>query len=148
MQIEEALRLAKGIARRMSRDPEAEGLAVETVAYLYRIGKQGVPMEAQVRVATRHAIWGWWRSLRVRPKLETGHREDEQEPVLRHPEAPEHSAETTVGSYDWILLHEKHIEKVPLDSLARRRGVTVRQVREMVQQAEDRFICAMLLREE
>lgn len=148
MQIEEALKLAKGIARRMSRDPEAEGLAVEAVAYLYRQNKQDVPMEAQVRVCTRHSVWCWWRSLRVRPKLETGHIEDEQEPVLRHAERPAHDSELAIGPYDWVLLHERHIEKLPLDSLARDRGVTVSQVRRMIQQAEDRFIIAMLLQEE
>ena len=146
MEVQEALKLALSVARRMSRDPEAEGLANEAVAYVFRNPRPGVPIEAQVRVVTKCHVWYWWRQNALyRPKLV-----QEPEDGWPHPaEGAEHASELPKGvtPYDWMLLHERYVERRPLCQLAARRGLCTSDMKRALLRAEDRLIVAMLLAE-
>lgn len=129
----------------MSRDPEALGVANGAVAHVIRTkADEKAPTEACIRQTVKHHIWCWWRSIRCRPKLI----QEQEEEAFQPKETAPQDADLVVGAYDWVLLHERYIERLPLDVLAARRGVSTQMVRRMILQAEDRFIIAMLLQDE
>lgn len=131
----------------MSRDPDAEGVADEALAFALKSfdPSRGVPVEAWVAKVVKQNVWCWWRRIAVRPRFA---QEPEEFDLLGQlSEPPPHPTELLCGVYDWVLLWEHHVEKFPLDGLARSRGVSVAQLKRMIQQAEDRLIIANLLAE-
>ena len=155
METRELLGLAKRTARRMGADPELESIADEALTYALRGWDPSKgPIEPRVVHMVKQAVICHWRKMSIRIKagpLPTRHRnesvgDDREECIV--PEEPPHDTELVVSPYDWTLLWEHHQQRVPLDVMAKLRHTTVSVVKAAIKAAEDRFLIAMLLREE
>ena len=139
--IEEAVRFAKRIARKMSKDPEVDSLAGEAAwkaLYTYDQSR-GVKLSWWIAQLTKQSVQYYWRkmaALREREKLM-----DElwwKEVASQAPSAPE----MPIASTDWQLLVESYILRWPLDVIARERGVSITEATAMRKAAVARLEAA------
>lgn len=134
---EEALKYGIRVARSMWKDPEAESLAGEVVLNALRAYDGRIPPERWVAICVRNAVWDAWRKLR------DGHTELKEgtwwEGVFVLPDDLD-TSELQMPQADWQLLCEHLEEKVPLDVLARRRGISLYAVRQQVADAVEKFM--------
>lgn len=133
---------AMRVARAMSRDPEAESIANEAALRAYRRydPEMGVPIERWVAICVRHDVWCMWR--RKASRSETTKAEVWWEAVEAPPQE-DILERKRVSDEDWQLLYEVHLEKRFMDVVARDRGISVCELRNMLRAAESRFLEAM-----
>lgn len=138
--LEEAVRFAQRIARKMSKDPEVDSLAGEAAwraLYTYKLEK-GVKLSWWIAQLTKQSVQYYWRrmaALREREKLmdelwwKEQTRRDEQ-------------LESDIPDTDWQLLVESFVLKWPIDVIARERGLSEGAVTKMRAAAVSRLEAA------
>jgi DNA-directed RNA polymerase specialized sigma subunit len=127
--IADAVRFAQRIARKMSRDPEVDSIAGEAAwraLHSYDI-KRNVKLSWWIAQLTKQGVIHYWRKLsklREREKLKDEIWWAEQ---ALHPR----DEESTIKQDDWQLLVESFVLKWPLDVIARERGLSIGEAKQM-----------------
>lgn len=148
--VEDAVKFAIRIARKMSNDPEVDSLAGEAAwraLYTYD-ERRGVKLSWWIAQLAKQSVQYYWRriaKLREREKFmdelwwkeqsklgRIGSRAEhyeEDNKLLRSANADEQ--ELDISRDDWQLLVESLIQKWPLDVIARERGISLHQARKL-----------------
>lgn len=128
--LERAIKYARRIAYKMSKDPEMDSVAA-VAAWKATTSYDGrIPFEAWVATCTKRDVWYYWRK-------EARHKMDQLEYDV--PSTHEEGEELDISREDWRLLVEYYVEKLPLDVLARKYSTSKLRVRRMIQGAVDRL---------
>jgi DNA-directed RNA polymerase specialized sigma24 family protein len=153
MELEQALKYAKRVAFRMSKDPEVESLAGVAAWRAVRTYNPllNVPMERWVARCVKTEVWCYWRKLRCRPitlKDDTwwesvhcviGAEDAPPNPRLGAKRVKPEAEELPIPREDHQLLCEYYLDKWPLDVLARRHEVTIPRVKKLLRAAVARL---------
>lgn len=127
----------------MSADPEMGSIAGRMAWRAIRTYNPslGVPAKRYLAVLVKRAVWDYWRKVKVRNREEQKCAEwwAAEEPAVYDERVPDVSPE------DWELLVRYHVDKWPLDVMARRffGGTTVYSIRKHLRAAEQRFRLAV-----
>lgn len=124
--VDNAVKYAQCIARKMSRDPEVDSLAGEAAwRALYTYDKsKNVKLSWWIAQLTKQAVIHYWRKIKRLREQEKFMDELWWEEQSRHEET-----ETPVEASDWQLLVESFILQHPLDVIARDRGISLGEAR-------------------
>lgn len=138
--VEDAVKFAQRIARKMSKDPEVDSIAGEAAwkaLYTYDI-KKNVKLSWWIAQLTKQSVQYYWRqlaTLRQRERL--------MDELWWHKQTKKESNDDlSVPSADWQLLVESFVLRLPLDVLARQRGVSMTVISTMRQAAISRLEAA------
>lgn len=133
---------ARRVAMRMSNDPEAESRSATTAwrACMAYDPTMNVPLKRWVAVCVRRMVWDMWR--RKAKKREENKPEVWWEKVYSRTEEPSSEFQQT-NAIDWLLLTERHFDRLPIDVMARKHRVTVAAMRVRLVDAEANFVRAM-----
>lgn len=151
MQIKEALELALSVARRMSRDPEAESWAGMAAWHAFKTFKPSlnVPWQAWVTRVTKQHICYLWRTAKRRREVQFSQMQttsfDETPMEQLVPDANLDSEPMDMSPADWQLLVEHLIEGWPIDVLERRYNLSNRQIRYRLEAVKDEFLALIRL---
>jgi DNA-directed RNA polymerase specialized sigma24 family protein len=141
--VEIAMKYAKRVAYKMSRDPEAESYAHSaTIRAIdtYRPATN-VPFKRWLARCVKIAIWNWWRSIQRRHEDVVGGGIWDVN-VIDNIETQ--SADLPIPREDWEFLHSYYIDRWPLDVMARRYGrVSVYAIKQRIRDTVARFADAM-----
>lgn len=126
------LSFATAVARRMSRDPEAESLANMTVLLAVRSYDGRIPLERWVAACVKRNIWHMWRKGKRRPKA--------TDPWLLEAVSMDDPPEDSkLSDFEWRIVCEKYVDKWADDVIARRNGLTLYEVRKLLKFAVRRL---------
>lgn len=149
MDLTQAVDYATRVARNMTRDPEGDSLA-NLAAWRAMTSfkpEKKVPLKRWIAICVRTHIHYYWRSRARHPEQQfsqvseeawesmhiyTSTGSSELEAKLTAPEEPE---ELPMTRYDWQLLYENFVDRIPLDSIAKKRGISLKAARALVQSA-------------
>ena len=124
---------ATRVAYSMSKDPEVESIANAAVLRAIRTFsfEGGSSLKRWVARITRQAVWAYWRKLKQRREVSMSGEwwEDVYDKTPEHVELPLEGEELRI-------VVEKHIEKWCIDVIARRHGLTVYRVKQVLREAE------------
>lgn len=126
----EALIYALRVAKALTRDPEGESLAGLAAWYAYRTfdPTKNVPWRRWVAICVKGHLRDYWKYKRTESWVETTTIAPmDSEPI------------DELLQTDWQLLVESFIDKWPMDVIARRRGITIYQVKYMIRAAVARL---------
>lgn len=162
MTLQEAVVFATRVAFSMSKDPEVESIANMQAWYAmttYNPAKG--PLDRWIARLVRQGVWAMWRKQfcfkrpmevrtaslvirirRLKPITQSMYSEqdDDGEYYIRNdPEAPKEEKDLPIPYEEYRLLYEHHIDRFPLDVLAKHRNVTVSVVKCMIDAAERRL---------
>jgi len=131
------LKYARRIARRMHpNDPiEADSIAGLAVRKAHETYSGKVKWERWVARLVKQRIWAHWRHIRDR------HEEEQSEfwtETVMYVERPEES-DLRISTEAWQLLYEHHVERWPLDVIARKYGVSVYTIKQWIKALQTRF---------
>lgn len=128
--VSHAVSYAQKIARKMSKDPEVDSVAGEAAwraLYTYNVSKN-VKLSWWIAHLTKQAVQYYWRQLAaIREKEKFMDELWWQEQAASHP--PDSGLEISVT--DWQLLIESFVMHIPLDVIARDRGITISAVKKI-----------------
>ena len=123
----------------MGRDPELESVAGEALTYALKSfdASLGVPEKRWIALKVKQSVWCYWRSRKIRPS-------ETKEEVWweRVVDLAPSDTKLIVSPEDWQLLCEKHLEKWPNDSIAKRHGWSMRRAKAELEAALQRFLNA------
>jgi len=146
MELDEALKYAIRVARAMVKDQEADCLAGIAAWHAYTSfdPTRGLEWKRWVALCTRQTIYQWWRKLHRRGEkhlsaLDQEQAEEASAKIAMLDEPP--FDELSVN--DRQLLHEHHVDRWPLDVIAKRRGITVYEAKKLVAAARARLAAAL-----
>jgi len=149
LNIEDAVRFAQKIARKMSQDPEVDSIAGEAAwrAMCSWDQSKNVKLSWWIAQLTKQSVIHYWRKLaRLRAKekfrnelwwaeqtklgrvSEQKLRLSEDNLILRHPDT---ESEIELKFDDWQLLVESYILRWPLDVIARERSISLGEARRL-----------------
>lgn len=132
-----ALAYAKRVAFNMSGDPEMEsiaGSAAWRAVRTYRVEKG--PLKRWIARCVKTQVWCYWRAMKLR-------RTDQVEPEeLEEAIAPAAEEPLGICYFDYKMLYEHYIDRLPLDVMARKYDTNKRGVRRMLDTAIERLVAS------